>query len=64
MSIPVQLKAWIDCPRCGKFHRLSRTFRLPKGIAGPMQLKIQARCERCGRAEASLYLDRTVSSVH
>jgi ribosomal protein S14 len=63
-TVPVQLYAWIDCPQCGRIDELSRDFRLPTDIAGPMQLKVRYRCERCGRAAAFLYLDRTVISIH
>jgi hypothetical protein len=63
-SVPLKLNAWIDCPLCGRIDKLSRDFRLPKDIAGPMQIKVQFRCERCGTAAACLYLDRTVSSIH
>ena len=55
-TVPVELNAWIDCPRCGKIHKLSRDFRLPEQIAGPLHEKVRYRCERCGRAEAYLYL--------
>jgi ribosomal protein S14 len=63
-TVPVHLNAWIDCPWCGRFDKLSRDFPLPKDIAGPMQIKVPYRCERCGRAAAFLYLDRTVSTIH
>jgi hypothetical protein len=35
-TVAVHLNAWIDCPKCGRFHKLSRDFRLPKEIADPM----------------------------
>ena len=63
-SVPVQLNAWIDCPRCGRIDKLSRDFRLPKDIAGPMQITIPYRCERCRRAAAFLHFERTVSTIH
>jgi hypothetical protein len=63
-SVLLKLNAWIDCPRCGRIDKLSRDFRLPKDIAGPMQLKVTFRCERCGTAAAFLCLDRTISSIH
>jgi hypothetical protein len=63
-TVPVQLNAWIDCPRCGRIDKLSREFRLPKDIAGPMQLKVPFCCERCRLAAAFLYFDRTVSTIH
>jgi hypothetical protein len=63
-TVPVQLNAWIDCPRCGRIDKLSRNFRLPKDIAGPMQMKVRCRCERCRRAAAFLHFERTVSTIH
>jgi DNA-directed RNA polymerase subunit RPC12/RpoP len=63
-SVPLQLNSWIDCPQCGRIDKLSRDFRLPEEIAGPMQIKVLYRCERCGAATAFLYLDRTDSTVH
>jgi len=63
-TVPVQLNGWVDCPGCGKFLKLSRVFRLPEAMAGPMQLKVRCRCEQCGRAAAFLYLDRTLLTMH
>jgi hypothetical protein len=63
-TVPVQLEAWIDCPGCGKFHKLSRAFQLDMDIAGAMQLMVRTRCEHCGSGQAFLYLERTVATIH
>jgi ribosomal protein L37E len=62
-ELPARLRAWIECPRCGRIDKLTRDFRLPKHGAGPMLEKVGLACERCGEA-AFIYLQRTVCNIH
>jgi hypothetical protein len=55
-TVAARLTTWVDCPQCGRLDKLSRDFRLPTDISGPMQLKVRYRCERRGRAAAFLTL--------
>ena len=62
-ELAAQLRAWIECSRCGRIDKLTRDFRLPGDHAGPVLEKVGFPCERCGEA-AYIYFQRTVSNIH
>ena len=45
-ELPAQLRAWVECPRCGRMDKLVRDFRLPAGETSPMLEKVGLACER------------------
>ena len=63
-TLPVILRAWIDCPNCGRTDRLVKAFRLDENIATPLLTKAPFICERCGTHRAFLVLERTAQSIH
>ena len=62
-ELPAQLKAWVECPKCGRIDKPTYDFRLPAGEVRPMFEKVGLACERCGE-RAYIYVQRTVSNVH
>jgi len=60
---PAQLRAWVECPTCGRIDKPTRDFYLPAGEAGPILEKVRLACERCGEP-AYIYLLRTVANIH
>jgi hypothetical protein len=63
-TLPVILRAWIDCPKSGRTDRLVKAFRLDENIATPLVTKASFICERCGTHRAFLVLERTPQSLH
>jgi ribosomal protein S14 len=64
LTLPVVLRAWTDCPTCGRTDRLTKAFRLDENIATPLVMKAPFTCERCGTHRAFLVLERTAQSIH
>lgn len=62
-ELPVELKVWVDCSRCGRVERLIREFRLPLDEATSRLEKVTCPCEQCGVA-AYMYFQRSLFHIH
>jgi hypothetical protein len=62
--IPVMIKVWIDCPRCGPRPKFQDAVTLNHLDATPLLLKSPYACERCGCPQAFLVLERQPHSIH
>jgi hypothetical protein len=62
-ELPAALRVWVECPKCGRYEKLARDFRLPLGVQGDLLHKIAIQCEYCEQW-AYMYLQRLVSQIH
>lgn len=46
---PVLLRAWIDCPACGRLDRFTKSFRLDAEVATPLTTKAPFICRDVAR---------------
>jgi hypothetical protein len=58
------LRAWIDCPTCGRMDRFTKTFRLDANWATALFTKAPFICQRCGTHRAWLVMKRTPQAIH
>jgi hypothetical protein len=58
-NVPAEMRAWIECPQCGRIEKPTISVRIPPGIASLKLEKVCVACDRCG-APAMMYLQRAV----
>jgi ribosomal protein S27E len=59
VEIPARLRAWIECPTCGRVDTPTKAFNLPAGPqAAGDTLKVRITCDRCGNEGAMVFLVR------
>jgi hypothetical protein len=63
-SVPVVLRAWIECPVCGRTDRFTKEIRLDADAADPLTIQAPFICQRCGTRRASLMLERRLRVIH
>lgn len=61
--VEAEIRAWIECKRCGRIDKPSFPVRIPEEVAFSETEKVCATCERCN-GYAHMYLERVVRHVH
>jgi hypothetical protein len=63
-GIPMVLRAWVDCPCCGRRLKVQDALTLNGLDATALMLKAPYLCERCGSSRAFMVLERQPRSIH
>jgi|GEM_PF-2765972 len=58
-NVPAEMRAWIECPQCGRIEKPIISVRIPPAIASPKLAKVCVPCDSCG-THAMMYLQRAV----
>jgi hypothetical protein len=61
-NVPAEIKAWIDCARCGRIEKPAFSVSIPPGLANPMLNKVCLPCGCCG-VPAIMHLHRAVRQM-
>jgi Zn finger protein HypA/HybF involved in hydrogenase expression len=61
--IEAEIRAWIECRRCGRIDKPPVPILLPAELAFSATEKVCARCERC-HGHALMILERAVRRLH
>jgi Zn finger protein HypA/HybF involved in hydrogenase expression len=61
--IETEIRAWIECRRCGRIDKLPVSIQLPEELGFSATEKVCARCERC-HGHALMVLERAVRRLH
>jgi hypothetical protein len=61
-NVTAEIRAWIECPKCGRIEKPPISVRIPLGITSLKLEKVCVPCDCCA-APAMIYLQRAVRPI-